>query len=210
MFNTLNTIVIPDFWQLVISAVISVILVYLIEWIKQPVAELSLASDLNLKDGRKFVKVKVKVKKNFLGSIFPWQNPASFAVLRGDFIDLCDNKETVLFSYAIKWDSNPEPLEYLPNGKQKLKLEMLPAVSAPRNFLAGEEDSAAVAVKHSGEQYFYAYDGNYYVNSKVNVRGEKRIILRITFSSSSASSKKNFLIINNNTMTDTFSLKEIE
>jgi hypothetical protein len=210
MFNTLNAIQIPELWQLLISVVTSVVLVYLIEWIKQPIAKISQQSDLNLRDGRKFIKVKVNVKKNFLGDVFPWQNPASFAILKGELIDICDKKETVLFNYAIKWDSNPEPLEYLKNGKQRLKHELLPSVSAPRNFLAGEEDSASVAVKHPGEQHFYAYDGNYYVNPKVNTRDEKKVILRITFSSSSASAKKDFLIINSNTTTDSFSLKEVK
>jgi hypothetical protein len=207
--NALNSVHIPDFWQLVLSFTISIILIYLIEWIKQPRAEISLQSDLNLKDGRKFLKVKVKIKKSLIGLIFPWQNPATFAKLKGSFIDLCDYKQTVLFTYTIKWDNNPEPLDYLKDGSQKLKIELIPATSAAQNFLVGDEDSAAVAVKNPGEEHFYAYDVNYYLNPQINLRSEKKIMLRLTFNSGSISTKKDFLILNGNSTTESFILKEI-
>lgn len=87
MLNILNALVIPDFWQVVISVVASVFVVYLIEWLKQPSAKIEPISALNHTDGRKFLKVKVKVSKNnFLKKIFPWQNPATLAKLKAYLI----------------------------------------------------------------------------------------------------------------------------
>lgn len=204
-FNTIN---IPDIWQLILSFIIAVLLVYLVEWLKQPSAEISLLPDLVLKDGRKFLKVKVKIyKKGFLKRVFPWQNPVSYARLKGYLLGDCDNNKVNLFSYVAKWDTRPEPWDYITN---KPKIELLPASSEPENLLVGDECPTSIAVKHPGEQHFYVYDANYYVNPLVNQRDEKMVKLRLVFSSSSVTTKKDFIIINGNKTTDSFQLKGID
>lgn len=207
IINIIDSIEIPDIWQIIISFIISVFIVYIIEWLKQPSAEIEPISDLVLNDGRKFLKVKVRIyKKGWYRKIFPWQNAASFARLKGYLIDTCDSKEIELASYTIKWDTRPEPWDYSTN---KPRLELLPATSEPENLLVGDECPASVAVKHPGDKHFYIYDGNYYVNQKGNQRDENKVKLRLVFSSSSISTRKDFVIVNGNTTTNAFSLKEI-
>lgn len=204
--NTINTIKIADIWQIFLSFVISVFIVYLIEWLKRPSAEIVPITDLILNDGRKFLKVKVKISKNgWYRKIFPWQNAAAFARLKGYLISYCGEKEIVLFSYTVKWDTRPEPWDYIQN---KLRPELLPAASEPENFLIGDECSASVAVKHLKEPHFYIYDGNYYINKGANQRDEKQIKLRLIFSSSSTSTQKDFVIVNGNSTTEAFNLIE--
>ena len=205
MLNTLNNLVIPDFWQIVISVVASVFVVYLIEWLKQPSAKIELISPLNHSDGRKFLKVKVKVdKNNFLKKIFPWQNPATLAKLKAYLIECVCEKEVVVAEYTVKWDTRPEPWNYDTN---KPKLEFLPFASEPENLLAGDEVSASIAVKHSNEKHFYIYDGNYYINQTNNIVDKSTIKLKLVFSSSSVSTQKEFVITNEGKSTDKFELK---
>lgn len=205
--SSLNNLSIPDLWQLILSFVTAVLLVYLVEWLKQPSAEISLLPDMVLKDGRKFLKVKVRIdKKGFLKRMFPWQNPVSYARLKGYLLGECNDKKVDLFSYVAKWDTRPEPWDYTTN---KPKIEMLPATSEPENLLVGDECSTSIAVKHSGERHFYVYDANYYVNPLVNQRDEKMVKLRLVFSSSSVTTKKDFVIVNGNKTVDSFQLKEI-
>mgnify|MGYP001566977126 CR=1 FL=1 len=206
--DTINAIKIPDIWQISLSFIVSVFIVYLIEWLKQPSVEIMPIADLILNDGRKFLKVKVKIgKRGWYRKIFPWQNAASFARLKGYLISCCGKDEVVLFSYTVKWDTRPEPWDYIQN---KPRLELLPAVSEPENFLVGDECSASVAVKHLKEPHFYIYDGNYYVNQNTNHRNEKQIKLRLIFSSSSISTEKDFFIVNGNSTTEAFNLIEEE
>lgn len=75
----LNQIEIPDFWQLALSTVVALGLVYLVEWLKQPSARIEVIEPLNHSDGRKFLKVRVKIGKgnNWLQRFFPWKNPAT-------------------------------------------------------------------------------------------------------------------------------------
>src|SRR3990170_6159080 len=137
MLDTLNNLVIADFWQSVISVVASVFVVYLIEWLKQPSATIELVSPLNHTDGRKFLKVKVKISKNnILKKIFPWQNPATLARLKAYLIECVCEKEVVVAEYTVKWDTRPEPWNYETN---KPRLEFLPFASEPENMLSGDE-----------------------------------------------------------------------
>lgn len=205
MLDTLNSLVIGDFWQIVISVVASVFVVYLIEWLKQPSATIELISPLNHNDGRKFLKVKVKISKNnILKKIFPWQNPATLARLKGYLIECICEKEVVVAEYTVKWDTRPEPWDYAAN---KPKLEFLPFASEPENLLAGDEVSASVTVKHPNEKHFYIYDGNYYVNQTNNIVDKSTMKLRLVFSSSSVSTQKEFVITNEGKSTDKFELK---
>jgi len=205
--NAINSIRVPDVWQIVFSFVISVFIVYLIEWLKRPSAEIEPISDLILNDGRKFLKIKVKIsKKGWFRKLFPWQNAASFARLKGYLIDTHNDEEMVLASYTVKWDTRPEPWDYTTN---KPRIELLPATSEPENLLVNDECAASVAVKHPGNKHFYIYDGNYYVNQKVNQRDENMVKLRLVFSSSSTSTKKDFIIVNGNTTISAFRLNEI-
>ena len=205
MLDTLNKLVIADFWQIVISIVVSVLLVYLIEWLKQPSAKIELISPLNHQDGRKLLKVKVKISKNnILKKLFPWQNPATLARLKAYLIECVCEKEIVVAEYTVKWDTKPEPWDY---STSKPRLEFLPFASEPENLLAGDENSASVAIKHPNEKHFYIYDANYYVNQSNNIIDKTMIKLRLIFSSSSATVKKDFVIINEGKSTDKFELK---
>ena len=205
MLDTLNNLVIADFWQIVISVVASVFVVYLIEWLKQPSATIELVSPLNHTDGRKFLKVKVKISKNnILKKIFPWQNPATLARLKAYLIECVCEKEVVVAEYTVKWDTRPEPWNYETN---KPRLEFLPFASEPENMLSGDEISASVAVKHPNEKHFYIYDGNYYVNQTNNSIDKSMIKLRLIFSSSSVSAQREFIITNEGKSTDKFELK---
>lgn len=205
--SILNLIKIPDIWQLILSFSISVLLVYIVEWLKQPSVKISLLPDLVLKDGRKLLKVNVRIfKKGFLKKIFPWQSPCSYARLKGYLLGNYDSKEIILISYFAKWDTKPEPWDYTIN---KPRVELLPASSEPENLLVGDECSTSIAIKHTGEQHFYAYDANYYVNPLANQCDEKMVKLRLIFSSSSVTTKKDFIIVNSNKTIDAFQLKEI-
>jgi hypothetical protein len=208
IFSFLNTIQIPDFWLLVLTFLLSVSIVYLIEYLKRPSVKIDLFPDLILPDGkRKFLKIKIKVyKSGWLREIFPWQNPASFARLKCYLIESLGGKELEVFSYTAKWDTRPEPWDY---EKNIPRIELLPATSEPENFVVGDEGTTAVAAKHKGEDNFYIYDGNYYVNQIGNKRDEKKIKLRVIFSSSSVTTRKDFAIVNGNSTLEAFSLKEI-
>lgn len=205
MLDTLNNLVIADFWQIVVSVVASVFVVYLIEWLKQPNAKIELISPLNHTDGRKFLKVKVRISKsNSLKEIFPWQHPATLARLKGYLVECICEKEVIVAEYTVKWDTRPEPWDYARN---KPKLEFLPFASEPENLLAGDEVSASIAVKHPNEKHFYIYDGNYYVNQINNIVDKSTIKLRLVFSSSSISTQKEFVITNEGKSTSKFELK---
>lgn len=207
ILDFLNKLKIADFWQIAISVVASVFVVYLIEWLKQPNAKIELISPLNHPDGRKFLKVKVKISKNnFLKKIFPWQNPATLARLKAYSIECICEKEVVVSEYTVKWDTRPEPWDYTIN---KPKLEFLPFASEPENLLAGDEVSASIAVKHPNERWFYIYDGNYYVNQTNNIVDKNTVKFRLVFSSSSVSAQKDFVIINEGKSNDKFELKVI-
>jgi len=95
MLDALNNLVITDFWQIVISVAASVLLVYLIEWLKQPSAKIELVSPLNHQDGRKLLKVKVRLSKNnILKKLFPWQNPATLARLKAYLVEcVCEKRD---------------------------------------------------------------------------------------------------------------------
>ncbi|NMB84088.1 hypothetical protein GYA28_02255 [Candidatus Roizmanbacteria bacterium] len=204
----INNLKIPDVWQIIISILSSIGLVYIIEWLKQPSAFIEKTTDSILPDGRKMLKVKVKIsKKGFLRKIFPWTNMASYARLKGNLISNKSGKEIILQSFVVKWDTRPEPWDY---DKNKPKIELLPETSEPENFLPEDECTAAIAVKHSDENQFYIYDGNYYVNSSVNQCDEKEIVIRLIFSSSSATTKKDYVIVNRNKSIGGFNLKEIK
>lgn len=188
-----------------VSIVVSVFLVYLFEWLKKPTAEIKVITPLLLKDNRKLLKVKVVVTKTgFLRRLFPWQNPATHARIRGQIIEMVSNKEVLLKEFIVKWDSNPEPLNY---STGETRPELLSATSAPENLLVGDEQTAAVAVKRSGESDFYIYDGNYYFNPVENCFSDKRTVLRLIFSSTSVSTTKDFLILNPNSSVEGFDLK---
>lgn len=206
--QTINNLKIPDVWLLALTFIISVFIVYLIEFLKRPSVRIELFPDLVLSDGkRKFLKVKVKVyKSGGFRKIFPWQNPASFARLKCYLVDSLGKEELEVFSYVAKWDTRPEPWDY---EKNRPRIELLPATSEPENFVVGDEGTTAVAAKHIGEDNFYIYDGNYYVNQIGNKRDEREIKLRIIFSSSSVTTKKDFAIVNGNSTLEAFSLKEI-
>ncbi len=208
VIGSVNSIKIPEIWQLCLSFIIAVLIVYLIEWLKQPSADIELLPDLVLPDGRKLLKVKVKIsKKGWFRKIFPWQNPASYARLKGYIINNYRNEEVTLASFTAKWDTRPEPWDY---DKNKPKLELLPAASEPENFLVGDEGTTSVAAKHPVEDHFYIYDANYYVNQSQNKLEEKMLKLRLVFSSSSVSTTKEFMIINGNSTVGSFKLKEID
>lgn len=208
LVDFLNNLKIPDFWLLLLSFFISVLTVYLIEYLKKPSVAIDLFPDLILNNGkRKFLKIRVRIYKDgWFRKIFPWQNPASFARLKCYLIDFVNGVEVELFSYVAKWDTRPEPWDY---EKNIPKLELLPAASEPENFLVGDVGVTSVAAKHAGEDSFYIYDANYYVNQTGNKRDEKKITIRIVFSSSSVSAKKDFVIVNGNSTLEAFNLKEI-
>lgn len=206
--DVINSIKIPDIWQVLVSFISAVAVVYLIEWLKRPTAKVELIPELILSDGRKFLKVKVSIgRREILNKFFPWQNAAAFARLKGYLITCCEDDEIVLAKYTVKWDTRPEPWDYT---NRRPRLELLPAASDPENFLSGDECSASIAVKHPKEDHFYIYDGNYYVNQIANRRDEKIVKIRLVFSSSSVSTKKDFIIVNGNSTAEAFSLKEIE
>lgn len=208
LVKMLNSLKIPDFWQLLAGSGISVGLVYLVEWLKQPSAKIELLPPLVLPDGRKFLKVNVKITKNgWYRKLFPWQNPASYARLKGYLISKEQNAEVEMASFTVKWDTRPEPWDYSTNLP---RLELLPAVSEPENFLVGDECTASVVVKHQNQDWFFIYDANYYFNPEANQRNERKVILRLVFSSSSTSTKKDFIILNGNSSTDSFNLKKTD
>lgn len=187
------------------SIFVSIGLVYLIEWLKQPTVVIDLLPDLKLPDGRKLLKVNVRLfKKGWYRKLFPWENPASYARLKCEFLKMVDGKKVVVASYVAKWDTRPEPWDY---SKNTLRPELMPSTSEPENLLVGDACSAAIAVKRSNEKHFYIYDANYYANPENNKRMEKEITVRINFSSSSVSFSKEFLILNGNASIDSFTLK---
>jgi len=194
--------------EVIISIVVSILLVYLFEWLKKPSVTVELITPLLLKDNRKLLKVNVKIfKSGALRKFFPWQSNASNARLKGQLIEIVANKEIILQEYTVKWDSNPEPLDY---STGELRRELLPATSAPENLLVGDQQTAAVAIKHQGESGFYIYDGNYYGNRDENKISEKKMVLRLNFSSNSISKSRDFIIINPNKSTNGFILQEFD
>jgi hypothetical protein len=195
------------FWTLlsaILGGFFGLILVMLVEWLKTPSAKIELIDPLNHPSGRKFLKIKVNTyTKGWVKKIFPWQNPASFATIKGYLIDDSGGEEVILTTYVIKWDSKPEPWDYDNN---RVRLELLPSASEAENFLSEDEETASVAVKHPNDSDFYLYEANYYVNPQK--RTEKEVKLRLVFSSSSASAKKDFIITNSGTTITSFDMSE--
>lgn len=209
IINTFNQITIPDFWQLLLSVALAIGLVYLVEWLKQPEATIELAPHLNHPDGRKFLKVRVKViKGSGLRKLFPWKNVAAFARLKGSLIEEVRNKEVSIFDFIAKWDTRPEPWDYNANPPRP-KLELIPFSLEPENLLSGDVAEVSIAVKHPKEKHFYIFDPNYYINAQKNIVDRKLIALRLTLSSSSINRQKDFVILNEGEDTERFQLKEL-
>lgn len=203
--NIINNFQIPDLWQIVITTLLALVLIYLIEWLKQPSVKIEIDNDQVLNEGRKLLKVKVLVsKKGWYRRLFPWTNMASNARLKGNLISTKSGRRVILQSYLVKWDSAPEPWDYKDNTP---RIELVPASASPENLLPGDEATACVAVKHNGEEFFYVFDGNYYVNRSANERSEKEAILQVYFSSSSATKMSEFVIVNSNKNINSFSIK---
>lgn len=186
-----------SFWTIIstiLGALFGFLLVILVEKIKTPSARIELFPELVHSSGRKFLKIKVVISTNtIIKKIFPWQNAVMVGRIKGSLISLHNGKDRVEQTFTLKWDSKPEPWDYVNNVP---RLELLPAASEAQNFLSNDEDSAAVVVKHPNQSHFYIYDGNYYVNPTANQRNESKIKLRLAFTSTSTTAEKEFMIMN--------------
>lgn len=195
-----------------LGGVIGFILVFVIERLRSPKIELEVAKSLEIKerfgekDGKKYVIPKRRILKLEVTVISGWRqylpiskNIHAFSKIKVK-LDWRHKSE-----YQAKWDNAPEPYDYI---NDVPKLEMTPLTMQPENLMLGDTAQAGIAVKNEGDDGFYFFDADYYVNPQNNYCTKKRAVLRITFKSSLTEKTENFIIKNPNSSIDRFILEK--
>lgn len=196
-----------------LSGLIGFIFVFIVEWIRKPKVKLEVSRPLPverselLRDGitivspkRKYVKLKVTVEKGWRSHLPIPKNLHAFSkiIVHSAWQDKPE--------YQAKWDSAPEPVDY---ETLRPRLETAPFAKQPENLMYGDISEAGIAVKHDGDEGFYFFDADYYINARTNYCTKKRLMLKITFKSSLVEKTESFVIKNPNINLDRFVLSKV-
>ncbi|MCL4363745.1 hypothetical protein M1328_00735 [Patescibacteria group bacterium] len=187
---------IGDLPSAALGGIIGFILVFVIEWFRSPDVTLRVAQSVeiepqNTKKGkipkRKILKLEVIVLKGWRAWLPISKNIHAFSKIR---VELNWKPKS---SYQAKWDNAPEPYDYINNVP---KLEMTPLTMQPENLMFGENAQVGIVIKNDGDDGFYFFDSDYYVNPIHNHCTLKHAKLIITFKSSLTQKVERFIIKN--------------
>jgi hypothetical protein len=186
-------------------------LVFFVEWLRNPNIEIEIAqlldipeNELFLEDSKKIIvpkrrilKIKVIVKKDWRKYI---PLPKNVHALSKVIVEI---NWTTKPRYQAKWDTAPEPVDYI---NKVVKIEMAPLTMQAENLMFGDIVEAGIAAKHDGEDGFYFFDSDYYINRVNNYCILKEVILTITLRSSLKEKKEKFKLKNPNNTINKFTL----
>lgn len=196
-------------WKIVfISTAFSLLLVFFIEWLRNPEIEIKImtASIFDEKRDvqgnllipkRKLLKLHITAIKNWKFYLPIPKNIHAFSkiLIEADFFPKP--------KYQAKWDSAPEPYDYINNVP---KLEMTPLTMQPENLMIDDSGNAGVAIKHDGHDGFFLFDSDYYVNPQLNYCTSNKLRIKVTFKSSLREVIRYYTLNNPNNKLDDFEL----
>ncbi|OGY28920.1 MAG: hypothetical protein A3F33_03245 [Candidatus Woykebacteria bacterium RIFCSPHIGHO2_12_FULL_43_10] len=193
-----------DFIIIFISTFLSFGLVIFVEWARNPRISIVIADSIMIPPnskkklpGRKILKLKIKVLKGWRNYLPLPKNIHAFSKVKVA-VNWKNKPE-----YQAKWDSAPEPYDYI---NDVPKLEMAPLSMQPENLMFGDEAEVGVAIKHDGDNHYFFFDSDYYVNSQQNVCDLKNAELKVTFKSSLTEKTEIFRLKNLNNKLVGFSI----
>lgn len=194
--NDDNKLTQKDVAIIFISTLISFGLVIFVEWSRNPRVKIVITDSIivlpNSKKKlpkRKILKLRVEIQKGWRNYLPLPKNIHAFSKVKVG-VNWATKEE-----YQAKWDNAPEPYDYI---NDVPKLEMAPLAMQPENLMFGDTAEVGIAIKHEGDDHFFFFDSDYYINPQNNVCNLKDAELRVTFKSSLTEKTEIFKLKNPN------------